>query len=119
MRPDAPPGACAPSSTWAICCETPCSLHGCLSSCAFCVHFKSRPACENDMDVRLAIVTAAGEQSTVNVVADKRAVIADGSPKRARGGKKSRVITATPVRLPSKGLVLYTPPDTYGPAHTS
>jgi hypothetical protein len=32
------------------------------------------------MDVRLAIVTAAGEQSTVNVVADKRAVIADGSP---------------------------------------
>ncbi|MGB8898664.1 MAG: hypothetical protein WA624_03835 [Methylocella sp.] len=42
------------------------------------------------MDVRLAIVTAAGEQSTVNVVADKRAVIADGSTKRARGGKKPR-----------------------------
>jgi hypothetical protein len=54
------------------------------------------------MDVQLAIVTAAGEQSTDNVVGDKRAVIADGSPKRARGGKKPRVITATPVRLPSK-----------------
>jgi hypothetical protein len=42
------------------------------------------------MDVRLAIVTAAGEQSTVNVVAEKRAVIADGSTKRARGRKKPR-----------------------------
>jgi hypothetical protein len=38
----------------------------------------------------LSFQEAIGEQSTVNVVADKRAVIADGSTKRARGGKKPR-----------------------------